>query len=87
MLILTRHPEESILIGSDIEVFVYDYHPPSNSTKIGIMAPPNVDIIRREIAETSRPTQESLDRRQLAGILKKLSHDDISDLIFQLCGS
>lgn len=47
MLILSRKPGESILIGPDVEVVVLSQE--GNSTRIGIAAPQNVEILRKEL--------------------------------------
>jgi carbon storage regulator CsrA len=47
MLILKRYPEQSILIGKDIEIIILGN---TNSiTRLGIIAPPNLKIIRKEL--------------------------------------
>ena len=47
MLVVTRRPGQSILIGPDIEVFVLDVD--GSQTKIGINAPRTIRILRREL--------------------------------------
>ena len=47
MLILSRKPGESILIGPDVEVVVLSQE--GNSTRIGIAAPQYVEILRKEL--------------------------------------
>lgn len=47
MLVLTRRPEESILIGSNITVTVLGVK--GNQVRIGIAAPPNTSVDREEI--------------------------------------
>lgn len=49
MLILTRKDGESILIGKDIEVVMLGHN--GNSTRVGIVAPHNVTILRKELRE------------------------------------
>ena len=51
MLVLARKAFESILIGGNIEVTVVRID--SNSVRIGIEAPPNVVILREELADDS----------------------------------
>lgn len=48
MLILTRRPGETILIGKDVEVTVIGVH--GGQVRIGIKAPPAVIVDREEIA-------------------------------------
>jgi carbon storage regulator len=47
MLVLTRKPKESIMIGDDIEITVVSIE--GNQIKLGINAPKNIDIHRKEI--------------------------------------
>lgn len=47
MLVLTRKPNESIQIGDDIEIKILAVD--GDQIKIGIEAPRNVDIHRKEI--------------------------------------
>ena len=47
MLVLTRKEDESIMIGDEIEVKVLDLR--ENQVKIGIVAPREVAVHRREV--------------------------------------
>jgi carbon storage regulator len=47
MLILSRHVNERILIGEDIEVFIVDIK--GDQVKIGIKAPRDVRVYRQEV--------------------------------------
>ena len=47
MLILTRKPEESIVIGDDTEITVLSVR--GNQVRIGIKAPDEVPVHREEI--------------------------------------
>lgn len=49
MLILTRKIDEEIIIDSDIKIKVISIS--ENNIKLGITAPPNVEILRGEIYE------------------------------------
>ena len=49
MLILSRKKDESILIGSDIEVTVIAVQ--GDQVKLGIKAPKKVDVYRKELFE------------------------------------
>ena len=51
MLIISRKPGESFLIGEDIEVVILGM---DGKVRIGIDAPENVPILRKEIAETRK---------------------------------
>ncbi len=52
MLVLTRKPQESIMIGDDIEIIVSSID--RNSVRIGIKAPKDVKILRKETFEEVR---------------------------------
>ncbi|MFA1714216.1 carbon storage regulator CsrA [Peribacillus frigoritolerans] len=47
MLVLTRKPNEAIMIGDDIEITILSIE--GDQIKLGINAPKNVDIHRKEI--------------------------------------
>ena len=49
MLILSRKKEESILVGSDIEITVVSVQ--GDQVKLGIKAPKQVDVYRKELFE------------------------------------
>lgn len=51
MLIISRKPGESFLIGEDIEVVILGM---DGKVRIGINAPESVPILRHEIAETKK---------------------------------
>ncbi|WP_026580996.1 carbon storage regulator CsrA [Bacillus sp. J33] len=60
MLVLTRRLKESIMIGDNIEISVLSIE--GDQVKLGISAPKNVDIHRKEIylsiqQENSQATQ------------------------------
>jgi carbon storage regulator len=60
MLVLTRKLKESIMIGDDIEISVLSIE--GDQVKLGIHAPKNIDIHRKEIylsiqEENSNATQ------------------------------
>lgn len=57
MLILTRRPDESIMIGGDIEVKVLGIH--GNQVKIGIKAPDDVHILRTELLDRARELEKA----------------------------
>ncbi len=48
MLVLSRKPAESILIGDNVEITVIQIH--GNRVRIGINAPHHVSITRTELA-------------------------------------
>lgn len=49
MLVLTRKLNESILIGDNVEITVSSIR--GNRVRIAISAPPEVPVMRREVAE------------------------------------
>lgn len=49
MLIITRKKGESLMIGDDIEITVSKLE--DGSVKLGIVAPKNVSILRKELYE------------------------------------
>ena len=52
MLVLTRRKDESILINDDIEIIITDVR--SGKVRVGIKAPENVTILRKELYDQSR---------------------------------
>lgn len=75
MLVLTRKKYETIVIGDDIEVTVISVS--GDQIKLGIKAPNNVDIHRKEIydqikAENNAASNASVNMLQnLSQLLKK----------------
>ena len=53
MLVLSRKIDESIIIGDNIRITVIRIN--SNQVRIGIEAPPKVEIYREEIAPIKNP--------------------------------
>ena len=54
MLVLTRKKNEAILIGNDINVIVLDVD--RGRVKIGITAPDNTKILRKELTKHESST-------------------------------
>lgn len=52
MLILQRHYGQSIWIGNDIQIIVLGNS--KGATRIGIKAPPEMNIVREELRDTKR---------------------------------
>ncbi|MBY0158798.1 carbon storage regulator CsrA [Cytobacillus oceanisediminis] len=75
MLVLTRRLKESIMIGDDIEISILSID--GDQVKLGISAPKNVDIHRKEIylsiqQENSSATQtEASAIESLSSFFKK----------------
>ncbi|MEH7444582.1 carbon storage regulator CsrA [Bacillus sp. JJ1122] len=72
MLVLTRKNGETIKIGDDIEITVVSSK--NDQVKIGIKAPKNIEILRKEIYEQIQEEnqQASKDISSLLGSLKAL---------------
>ncbi len=72
MLILNRKPGESIIIGEDIEITVLEVE--ENRVKIGIDAPRDINILRKEIyIDIREENKKSLEiDKDVLDILKKL---------------
>jgi carbon storage regulator len=49
MLVLTRKPDQSIMVGSDIEITILEVR--GEQVRIGIRAPKTVTIHRKEVFE------------------------------------
>jgi len=49
MLVLSRQKDESIIIGDDVEVTIVDVR--GNKVRLGITAPKNISVHRREVYE------------------------------------
>ena len=52
MLVLTRKPDQSIMVGSDIEITVLEVR--GEQVRLGIRAPRNVTVHRKEVFEQIR---------------------------------
>jgi len=63
MLVLSRKTEQTIMIGDDIEIKVVEIQ--GGTVKLGIAAPRNVSVHRREIYD--RIAQQETDAVQKAG--------------------
>jgi carbon storage regulator len=72
MLIITRKKGESLMIGDDIEIIISKID--DGSVKIGINAPKNVSILRKEIyeeVENENKEATKIDLSVLKSIKKK----------------
>lgn len=72
MLIITRKKGESLMIGDDIEITISKID--DGSVKIGIKAPKNVSILRRELYEEIEKENKmamNINMDLLKGIKKK----------------
>jgi carbon storage regulator len=72
MLVLSRQKDESIIIGDDVEVVIVDVR--GDKVRLGITAPKNVSVHRREVyeaiqrekkdkAEKAEPPKDETDRK------------------------
>jgi len=76
MLVLTRKPSQSILIGDDIEVSVLSRT--CATVKIGVQAPRDIPIFRKEIyleIQQQRLATDTSARAEVNEALKRLSSD------------
>ncbi|SDJ91197.1 carbon storage regulator CsrA [Natronincola ferrireducens] len=74
MLVLSRKLEESIMLGKDIEIKILAIE--DDKVKLGISAPKDVDILRKEIyvevqEENKAASLKSRDFAELKGIFSK----------------
>ena len=57
MLVLTRKPDQSIMVGSDIEVMILEVR--GEQVRLGIRAPKSVSVHRKEVFEQIREENRS----------------------------
>jgi len=60
MLVLSRKPLQSIMVGSEIKITVVKIE--RNQVRIGIEAPQGITILREELVEFSDQDEDRLDR-------------------------
>ncbi len=72
MLVLTRKKQESLVIGTDVEVVVLDVR--GEVVKLGIKAPASIPVYRKEIFEQIR-------NENLASARSEISLEEISHLL------
>lgn len=58
MLSITRRKGESFFIGDDVEVYIGEVY--KGNVKIGIKAPKEVKIMRKELLEKAKKEEESI---------------------------
>jgi len=73
MLALSRKTNESIMLGNDIEITVLEIK--GDQVKIGVNAPKNVAIFRKEIylqiqEENKKAAEQNVDRETLEKLFK-----------------
>ncbi len=57
MLVLTRKPDQSIMVGNEIEITVLEVR--GEQVRVGIRAPRNVTVHRKEVYEQIRDENRS----------------------------
>lgn len=60
MLVLSRHIDESIMIGDEVELTIVDIR--GDKVRIGISAPPSVAVHRKEVYDAIRQENEQAAR-------------------------
>ncbi len=73
MLVVTRKNNESLIISEDIEITILEIS--KDRVKIGIQAPKEVKIVRRELIDTqnaNRESSEAIAKSALDALLKNL---------------
>ena len=70
MLVLRRRAGEALLIGDDIEIQFLELS--SQAVKIGIKAPRQVSILRKELRITQTQNQAAARTVQLSNITKSI---------------
>lgn len=57
MLVLSRKPEESLIINGDIEIKIIEIA--GDKVRIGVEAPKNYKILRKELIQTVESNQQA----------------------------
>lgn len=47
MLVLTRHKDETIMVGDDVEIMIVDIR--GDKVRLGIRAPRSIEVHRKEV--------------------------------------
>lgn len=68
MLVIRRRPGESFLIGDDVEIEVLDAT--SSQVKLGIRAPREISVLRKEIRVTSEQNRASAGQLDAAAMTR-----------------
>jgi carbon storage regulator len=64
MLVLSRHRDESIMIGDDVVVTIVDIR--GDKVRLGIQAPQDIPVHRQEVYEAIKRENEKATRMQPA---------------------
>ncbi|GAG68497.1 unnamed protein product [marine sediment metagenome] len=62
MLVLSRRKDESIIIGDDVEVTIVDVR--GDKVRLGITAPKNIPVHRREVYEAIQREKREKEAKQ-----------------------
>jgi len=62
MLVLSRQRDESIMIGDDVEITIVDVR--GDKVRLGITAPREIPVHRREIYDTIQREKEQREQRE-----------------------
>lgn len=76
MLILSRKSGETLLINDDIEIKIIDVN--GDKVKIGIDAPKNVKILRKELSltmESNKASSNTMNPKKLMSMLSDLKNN------------
>lgn len=74
MLVLTRKNGESIKIGDDIEITIISSK--NDQVKIGINAPKNIEVFRKEILEEIQAENEQASR-DISSLIQVIKNNQI----------
>ena len=77
MLVVSRRPGQSVLIGRDIEVFVLEVD--GMQVRVGINAPRSIRVLRRELL-----TQVESENRRAVGAGAAAAVEDLPNLAHHL---
>lgn len=58
MLIIARKPQESFIIGENIEIVILDIQ--NDKVSIGINAPKDIQILRKELFDTKKSNKDAV---------------------------
>lgn len=65
MLVLSRQKDESIIIGDDVEITIVDVR--GDKVRLGINAPRNISVHRKEIYEAIQREKEANGDKEVNG--------------------
>jgi carbon storage regulator len=65
MLVLSRHKDESIMVGENVEVIIVDVQ--GNKVRLGITAPKDISVHRKEVYKTLQREKTMKDYQRKRG--------------------